>query len=106
MHMPSLFVMGHGDAAMSVQAMKTGAVNFLANPFLDQDLLVLCTMRWRLITAGVAKSVPAQAVANLLKPLKTANRVRPPTAALAEITDTISVSTDAISTKISNFNRS
>jgi FixJ family two-component response regulator len=30
---------GHGDIAMSVQAMKTGAVDFLPKPFREQDLL-------------------------------------------------------------------
>ncbi|MFC0399854.1 response regulator transcription factor [Paraburkholderia rhizosphaerae] len=39
LHMPILFVSGHGDIAMSVQAMKAGAVNFLEKPFRDQDLL-------------------------------------------------------------------
>jgi FixJ family two-component response regulator len=37
--MPILFVTGHGDVAMSVQAMKAGAVDFLAKPFRDQDML-------------------------------------------------------------------
>jgi FixJ family two-component response regulator len=39
MRMPILFITGHGDIAMSVQAMKAGAVNFLAKPFRDQELL-------------------------------------------------------------------
>jgi FixJ family two-component response regulator len=34
-----IFVTGHGDIPMSVQAMKAGAVDFLAKPFRDQDLL-------------------------------------------------------------------
>jgi len=37
--MPIIFVTGHGDIPMSVQAMKAGAVEFLAKPFRDQDLL-------------------------------------------------------------------
>jgi FixJ family two-component response regulator len=36
---PIIFITGHGDIAMSVKAMKAGAVNFLAKPFNDQDLL-------------------------------------------------------------------
>jgi len=37
--MPIIFVTGHGDIPMSVQAMKAGAVEFLAKPFRDQALL-------------------------------------------------------------------
>jgi len=36
---PIIFVTGHGDIPMSVQAMKRGAVEFLTKPFRDQDLL-------------------------------------------------------------------
>jgi FixJ family two-component response regulator len=38
-HVPVIFVTGHGDIPMSVQAMKAGAVEFLTKPFRDQDLL-------------------------------------------------------------------
>ena len=36
---PTIFMTGHGDIPMSVQAMKAGAVAFLTKPFGDQDLL-------------------------------------------------------------------
>lgn len=36
---PIIFITGHGDIPMSVQAMKAGALEFLAKPFRDQDLL-------------------------------------------------------------------
>jgi FixJ family two-component response regulator len=36
---PIIFVTGHGDIPMTVQAMKAGAVEFLTKPFLDHDLL-------------------------------------------------------------------
>lgn len=36
---PIIFVTGHGDIRMSVQAMKAGAVEFLTKPFRDQDIL-------------------------------------------------------------------
>lgn len=36
---PVIFITGHGDIPMSVQAMKAGAVDFLPKPFRDQDLL-------------------------------------------------------------------
>ena len=37
--LPVVFISGHGDVQMSVRAMKAGAVDFLAKPFRDQDLL-------------------------------------------------------------------
>ena len=36
---PIIFITGHGDIPMSVRAMKAGAVDFLAKPFQDEDLL-------------------------------------------------------------------
>jgi FixJ family two-component response regulator len=36
---PVIFITGHGDIPMSVQAMKNGAFEFLTKPFRDQDLL-------------------------------------------------------------------
>jgi FixJ family two-component response regulator len=36
---PIIFITGHGDIPMSVRAIKEGAVEFLAKPFRDQDLL-------------------------------------------------------------------
>jgi FixJ family two-component response regulator len=38
-HMPIIFITGHGDIPMSVQAMKKGAVDFLTKPFDDKELL-------------------------------------------------------------------
>src|ERR1700719_4162808 len=38
-HIPVIFVTGHGDIPMTVRAMKAGAVEFLTKPFRDQDLL-------------------------------------------------------------------
>ena len=37
--LPIIFITGHGDIPMSVQAMKGGAIEFLTKPFRDQDLL-------------------------------------------------------------------
>jgi FixJ family two-component response regulator len=37
--LPIIFITGHGDIAMSVQAMKGGAIEFLVKPFRDQDFL-------------------------------------------------------------------
>jgi FixJ family two-component response regulator len=38
-HIPIIFITGHGDIPMSVRAMKAGAIEFLTKPFRDQDLL-------------------------------------------------------------------
>jgi FixJ family two-component response regulator len=38
-HIPVIFITGHGDIPMTVKAMKSGAVEFLTKPFRDQDLL-------------------------------------------------------------------
>jgi len=38
-HLPVIFITGHGDIAMGVAAMKQGAIEFLTKPFRDQELL-------------------------------------------------------------------
>jgi FixJ family two-component response regulator len=42
--LPIVFITGHGDIPMSVQAMKAGAIEFLTKPFRDQDLLDAVTI--------------------------------------------------------------
>jgi FixJ family two-component response regulator len=39
LRIPIVFVTGYGDVAMSVMAMKAGAIDFLTKPFRDQDML-------------------------------------------------------------------
>jgi FixJ family two-component response regulator len=39
MRIPIVFITGHGDIPMTVKAIKSGAVEFLTKPFIDQDLL-------------------------------------------------------------------
>jgi FixJ family two-component response regulator len=39
LHLPVIFLTGHGDIPMTVQALKAGAVEFLTKPFRNQDLL-------------------------------------------------------------------
>src|SRR5467141_2458502 len=46
-HYPIIFITGHGDIPMSVQAMKAGAAEFLTKPFRDQDLLDAITLAIR-----------------------------------------------------------
>ncbi|WP_334053788.1 response regulator transcription factor, partial [Burkholderia cepacia] len=36
---PIIFITAHGDVAMSVKAMKNGALDFLSKPFRDQEML-------------------------------------------------------------------
>jgi FixJ family two-component response regulator len=38
-HLPIVFITGHGDIPMSVRAIKAGALEFLTKPFHDQELL-------------------------------------------------------------------
>src|ERR671931_1021275 len=38
-HVPIIFLTGHGDIPMTVRAMKAGALEFLTKPFDDEDLL-------------------------------------------------------------------
>jgi FixJ family two-component response regulator len=52
-HPPIVFITGHGDIPSSVRAMKGGAVDFLAKPFSQQDLMAA-------INAGVARDRQAR----------------------------------------------
>ncbi|NWD71312.1 response regulator transcription factor [Pseudomonas gingeri] len=38
-NLPIVFITGHGDIAMTVRAMKAGALDFLTKPFREQDLI-------------------------------------------------------------------
>jgi len=38
-HIPIIFITGHGDIPMTVKAMKSGAVDFLTKPWRDQDFV-------------------------------------------------------------------
>jgi FixJ family two-component response regulator len=38
-HIPIIFMTGHGDIPMSVKAMKAGAIDFLEKPFRHQEMM-------------------------------------------------------------------
>lgn len=57
---PIVFLTGHGDIPMTVQAMKAGAVDFLTKPFRDQSLLDA-------VTAGIERDVAQRSDAALVK---------------------------------------
>src|SRR5262249_41274620 len=51
---PIIFITGHGDIPMTVQAMKAGAIEFLTKPYRDQDLID--AVRQGLKRDGVART--------------------------------------------------
>jgi len=67
--MPIVFMTGHGDIPMTVQAMKAGAVDFLTKPFRDQDLLDAVTSAFTRDTAVRKISQASGAVFELAKTL-------------------------------------
>src|ERR1700679_1922029 len=61
--LPIIFITGHGDISMSVQAMKGGAIEFLTKPFRDQELL-------EAIQLGLSRDRSRQANENALTDLR------------------------------------
>ncbi|MFA6114725.1 MAG: response regulator transcription factor [Sphingomonas sp.] len=57
---PIIFLTGHGDIPMTVQAMKAGAVDFLTKPFRDQSMLDA-------VTAGIERDLAQRADARTVK---------------------------------------
>jgi FixJ family two-component response regulator len=57
---PIVFLTGHGDIPMTVQAMKAGAIDFLTKPFRDQSLLDA-------VAAGIERDMAQRADARLVK---------------------------------------
>jgi FixJ family two-component response regulator len=58
-HIPIIFMTGHGDIPMTVRAMKAGAVDFLTKPFRDQDMLDA-------VTAAIERDRNSRNEANIL----------------------------------------
>jgi FixJ family two-component response regulator len=63
LRIPIVFITGHGDIPMTVRAMKAGAVDFLAKPFRDQDLLDA-------VTAAIQRDEKRRQQENMLADLK------------------------------------
>ncbi|MCK1643085.1 response regulator transcription factor [Bradyrhizobium sp. 157] len=61
-HIPIIFMTGHGDIPMTVRAMKAGAVDFLTKPFRDQDMLDA-------VTAAIERDRSSRNEANVLSEL-------------------------------------
>lgn len=57
---PIIFLTGHGDIPMSVQAMKAGAVDFLTKPVRDQSLLDA-------VTLGIERDLAQRSDAKVMK---------------------------------------
>ena len=67
--MPIVFMTGHGDIPMTVRAMKAGAVDFLAKPFRDQDILDAVSVAFQKDSEIRQHSAANGAVADLAKTL-------------------------------------
>jgi FixJ family two-component response regulator len=67
--MPIVFMTGHGDIPMSVRAMKAGAVDFLAKPFRDQDVLDAVSVAFKKDQEIRRQSAVNGAVSDLAKTL-------------------------------------
>jgi FixJ family two-component response regulator len=64
MDMPIIFITGHGDIPMTVQAMKAGAVEFLTKPFDDEVLLSAIQHALERSRAALGREVEIQALRN------------------------------------------
>ncbi len=64
-HIPIIFITGHGDIPMSVRAKKAGALEFLTKPFRDQDLLD--AIRLALKRDGTRAGIAVECITNELR---------------------------------------
>ena len=72
--LPVVLMTGHGDIPMSVRGMKAGAVDFLAKPFRDQDMIDAVTAAINRDRASRANEGWAAATANRFATLSTRER--------------------------------
>jgi FixJ family two-component response regulator len=64
---PIVFITGHGDVPMAVNAMKAGAADFIQKPFRDQDLLDRINKGLALDLEGRARRVQEKKIRQLLE---------------------------------------
>ena len=64
---PIIFITGHGDVPMAVNAMKSGATDFIQKPFRDQDLLDRIHKALQQDKASRASGAQARAIRDRLK---------------------------------------
>ena len=67
--MPIIFITGHGDVPMSVQAMKAGAVEFLTKPFSDHVLLSAIRQAIERSRTVLSRAAEMQAIGDRYKSL-------------------------------------
>jgi FixJ family two-component response regulator len=67
--LPIIFITGHGDVPMAVNAVKSGAFHFLEKPFKDAQLLALIDEAAALGTATMPEHVPGRCAAARLSTL-------------------------------------
>lgn len=72
--MPIIFITGHGDIPMTVQAMKAGAVEFLTKPFDDEVLLSAIQHALERSRAALGREVEIQALRNCYASLTSRER--------------------------------
>ncbi|MBU3724339.1 MAG: response regulator transcription factor [Burkholderiaceae bacterium] len=65
-HLPLIFITGHGTVPMAVDSMKKGAVDFLEKPFNDEQLCVLVSNAFQKARDEGSKSVLAKRAQELL----------------------------------------
>ena len=67
--LPVIFMTGHGNIPMSVQAMKKGAVDFLPKPFEARDLLNAVAISLELDTRGRKKEIQLRKITSMVDSL-------------------------------------
>ena len=71
---PLIFITGHGDVPMAVNAMKAGAVDFLTKPFREQDLLDRISLALELAQDSREENLKLQEVRSRFGSLKPRER--------------------------------